>query len=116
MSGCPVCGGGHESCQFGPASLYCIKTACGNPHHRPDPVAKLAAAGVMINASYLDAEPASVITGRRMRRSWPGCPPRSGTRCGIRNTATQRGSRLTRQPALIGLPRMLRNVAAASRG
>jgi uncharacterized protein (DUF983 family) len=59
MSGCPVCGGGHESCQFGPGSPYCVKTACGNPHHRPDPIADLAAAGVMINASYLDAEPAS---------------------------------------------------------
>ena len=40
MSSCPVCGGGHESCQFGPGSLYCVKTACGNPHHRPDPVAE----------------------------------------------------------------------------
>ncbi len=59
MSGCPVCGGGHASCQFGPGSLYCVKTACGNPHHRPDPVADLAAAGVMINASYLEAEPPS---------------------------------------------------------
>jgi len=59
--------------------------------------------------------PASVIAWRRMRCSWPGCPPRSGTRCGIRNKATQRGSRLTQQLALIRLPRMLRNVAAASR-
>ena len=59
MSGCPVCGGGHESCQFGPGSPYCVKTGCGNPHHRPDPIADLAAAGVMINAWYLDAEPAS---------------------------------------------------------
>ncbi len=58
MSGCPVCGGGHESCQLGPGTPYCVKTACGNPHHRPDPVADLAAAGVMINASYLEAEPA----------------------------------------------------------
>ena len=59
VSGCPVCGGGHDSCQFGPGSPYCVKTTCGNPHHRPDPVVLLAAAGVMINASYLDAEPAS---------------------------------------------------------
>ncbi len=58
ISGCPVYGGGHESCQFGPGSRYCVKTACKNPHHQPDPVVALAAAGVMINGSYLDAEPA----------------------------------------------------------
>ena len=57
----------------------------------------LAAVGLDLSAGA----PASVIAWRRVRCSWPGCPPRSGTRCGIRNKATQRGSRLTQQLALI---------------
>ena len=68
----------------------------------------LAAVGLDLSSGA----PASVITRRRMRCSWPGCPPRSGTRCGSRDKATQRGSRLTQQLAPIWPPRMPRNVAA----
>ena len=56
--------------------------------------------------------PASLATWRRMGCRWPGRLPRPGTRCGIRDKATRRGSLLAQQLAPIWLPRMLRNVAA----